>query len=98
VAGSRKNHVIAFSRTLRNRYVIVATGRFFSRLGATDRLPIGRDIWNETFILMEKKMKFSRYRDVFTGEVRNVTEHNNKSGLLLGEIFSRLPVALMELV
>jgi hypothetical protein len=43
-------------------------------------------------------MKFSRYRDVFTGEVLKVTEHNNKSGLPLAEVFSRLPVALMELV
>jgi (1->4)-alpha-D-glucan 1-alpha-D-glucosylmutase len=98
VAGSRKNHVIAFARTMRNKSIIVATGRFFSRLGAPDRLPIGRDIWNETFIMMERKMKFCRYRDVFTGEVLKVTEHKNNSGLPLAEVFSQLPVALMELV
>jgi (1->4)-alpha-D-glucan 1-alpha-D-glucosylmutase len=98
VAGSRNNHVIAFSRTMRNRSIIVATGRFFSRLGTRDRLPIGRAVWNETFILMEKRTKFSRYRDVFTGEVLKVIEHKNKSGLPLAGAFSRLPVALLELV
>jgi (1->4)-alpha-D-glucan 1-alpha-D-glucosylmutase len=98
VAGSKKDHVIAFSRTLRNRSVIVATGRFFSRLGPPDRLPIGRDAWNETLIVMEKKMRFCRYRDVFTGEALAVSEQNNRNGLSLADLFSRLPVAMIELV
>ncbi len=98
VAGSRKNHVIAFSRTLRNKSVITATGRFFLQLGTPDRLPIGRDAWNETYIAMEKNMKFCRYRNVFTGEVLPVNKQSNGSGLLLAELFSRLPVAMLELV
>jgi (1->4)-alpha-D-glucan 1-alpha-D-glucosylmutase len=98
VAGSKKDHVIAFSRTLRNKSVIVATGRFFSRLGPPDRLPIGRDAWNETFIVMERRMRFCSYRNVFTGEALAVSEQNNRNGLSLADLFSRLPVAMMELV
>jgi (1->4)-alpha-D-glucan 1-alpha-D-glucosylmutase len=98
VAGSRKNHVIAFSRTMRNKSVIVATGRFFSRLGTPDRLPIGQETWNETSIVMEKKMKFCRYRNIFTGEVLSVSEGSDGSGLLLAHLFSRLPVAMIELI
>jgi (1->4)-alpha-D-glucan 1-alpha-D-glucosylmutase len=98
VAGSKKDHVIAFSRTLRNKSVIVATGRFFSRLGPPDRLPIGRDAWHETFIVMERRMRFCRYRNVFTGEALAVSEQNNGSGLPLADLFSRLPVVMMELI
>jgi (1->4)-alpha-D-glucan 1-alpha-D-glucosylmutase len=98
VTGSRKSHAIAFSRTMGNKSVLVATGRFFSRLGPPDRLPIGRDAWNDTAIVMEKKLKFCRYRNVFTGEVLKVTEDNNNIGLPLACVFSRLPVALLELV
>ncbi len=94
-SGSRKNHVIAFSRTLRNKTVIVATGRFFSRLGD---LPTGQNTWNETFILLEKKIRSSRYRNVFTGEMLQVSEQNKKSGLSLAQLFSRVPVAMLELV
>jgi (1->4)-alpha-D-glucan 1-alpha-D-glucosylmutase len=97
VDGKWKNHAIAFSRTLRNKSVIVATGRFFSRLGAPDRLPIGRDTWNDTFIVMEKRMRFCRYRNVFTGEVLSPSKQSDGSGLLLADLFSRLPVAMMEL-
>jgi (1->4)-alpha-D-glucan 1-alpha-D-glucosylmutase len=96
VAGSRKNHVISFSRTVRNKSVIVAAGRFFSRLGTTDRPPIGREAWNETLIVMEKKMKLCRYRNVFTGEVLPVSGESDRRGLLLADVFSRLPVAMME--
>jgi (1->4)-alpha-D-glucan 1-alpha-D-glucosylmutase len=97
VDGKWKNHAIAFSRTLRNRSVIVATGRFFSRLGVPDRLPIGRDTWNDTFIVMEKRMRFCRYRNVFTGEVLSPSIQSDGSGLLLADLFSRLPVAMIEL-
>jgi len=98
VAGKWKNHVIVFSRTLRNKSIIVAAGRFFSQLAKPDRLPIGRDAWNDTFIVMEKRMKFCRYRNVFTNEVVSVSKQSNSRGLLLADLFSRLPVAMMELV
>jgi (1->4)-alpha-D-glucan 1-alpha-D-glucosylmutase len=75
----------------------VATGRFFSRLGVPDRLPIGRDTWNDTFIVMEKRMRFCRYRNVFTGEVLSPSIQSDGSGLLLADLFSRLPVAMIEL-
>ncbi len=98
VIGSKKNHVIAFSRTLRSKSIIVATGRFFSRLGAPEQLPIGQGTWDETFIVIEKKIKSSRYRNVLTGETLRVNEQNNISELPLAEVFSRLPVALLELI
>src|SRR5262245_48949227 len=98
LSGSRKNHVIAFSRNLRNKSVIVATGRFFSRLGAPDRFPRGKETWDETFIEMDKNMKFSNYRNVITGEVLKVSEHQDKYGLPLAKVFSRLPMAMLELV
>ncbi len=98
VSGSRKNHVIAFSRNLRNKSVIVAAGRFFTRLGVPENLPIGRETWNETFIELEKNMRFCSYRNVITGEVLRLKEERNKYGLPLAEVFSHLPLAMMELV
>jgi (1->4)-alpha-D-glucan 1-alpha-D-glucosylmutase len=97
IVGNLKNHVIAFSRNLRNKSVIVAAGRFFSRFTAPDQLSIIQDTWNGTFISMEKNMKFCRYRNIFTGEVISLSEQNNKCRLPLVEVFSHLPVAIMEL-
>src|SRR5262245_19648335 len=98
ISGSRKNHVIAFSRNLRNKSIIVAAGRFFTRLGVPERLPIGRETWDETFIELEKNLRFCSYRNVITGEVVRLKEQENGYGLPLAEVFSRLPLAMMELV
>jgi (1->4)-alpha-D-glucan 1-alpha-D-glucosylmutase len=98
ISGNRKNHVIAFSRNLRNKSVIVVAGRFFSRLGPADRFPVGRGTWNESFIQMKRNLKFSIYRNIITGEVLTISEQPNNYGLRLAEVFSRLPVAMLELV
>jgi (1->4)-alpha-D-glucan 1-alpha-D-glucosylmutase len=97
VAGKYRNHVIAFTRTTPHKSVIVAAGRFFNRLGLPERLPIGPTAWADTAILGDGKPNLRRCRNILTDEWVTVKESNDGYGLPLAEVFSHMPVALIEL-
>jgi (1->4)-alpha-D-glucan 1-alpha-D-glucosylmutase len=96
LTGSQKNQVIAFSRASSDQSVIVATGRFFTRLGVPRQLPVGPEVWEDTAIIMDRKIKSGIYRNILTGELLQAREEGTKQELQLSQVFSRLPVALLE--
>jgi (1->4)-alpha-D-glucan 1-alpha-D-glucosylmutase len=79
--GQRRDSVIAFERALDDRIAVTITGRFFTRFGSA---PMGEEAWGDTAV----ELPGGTYRDVLTG--RTI-----QSGRL-GEIFSCLPIALLE--
>jgi (1->4)-alpha-D-glucan 1-alpha-D-glucosylmutase len=79
--GERKHSVIAFERALGDRRAVTITGRFYTRFGSA---PTGEEAWGETAVEIED----GAYHDVLTG--RTVLSGR------LGEIFSCLPIALLE--
>ena len=93
--GERQNHVIAFARMLGRRSVIAVMGRFFKRLAA-DRLPIGPEVWGDSRLLLRKEVSTAGYRDVFTKKIIGEETRAGKRTLPLAEVFSHLPVALLE--
>lgn len=95
--GEKSSHVIAFARQHSGKSVIVATSRFFTRLGDTGQIPIGQKVWGGTFINPGNGLRGPsgrRYRDVITGKVIDVPQGNSQ--LPLAEIFAHLPVAMLE--
>jgi (1->4)-alpha-D-glucan 1-alpha-D-glucosylmutase len=96
VGGKHHNSVITFTRATRNESVLVAAGRFFTRIGVPEQLPIGQAAWEDTAIVIEGRTKSSRYRNILTNELLPVNERNDKTELPLAEVFTHLPVALLE--
>jgi (1->4)-alpha-D-glucan 1-alpha-D-glucosylmutase len=96
VTGNHQNSAITFTRATRNESMLVAAGRFFTRLGVPEQLPIGRAAWEGTVIVIEGRTKSRRYRNVLTNELLLANERNNKNELPLAEVFAHLPVALLE--
>jgi len=95
-AGEEKHkHVVAFVRSLRHAAVIVLAGRFFAQLEAPASLPIGKDAWGNTEVLLRKQLPTGPYRDVFTGQTVTPVRRNGSFVLPLVEAFSHLPVALL---
>ena len=96
VTGRHKNRVIAFTRFTRQESVIVAAGRFFTGLDRRERLPLGKRAWGDTAIITPEDVGYPHYRNVLTNEVLTMNGLNENGELPLGEVFSHLPVALLQ--
>jgi (1->4)-alpha-D-glucan 1-alpha-D-glucosylmutase len=90
--GERERHIITFARRSGDKTAIVVASRFFTRLGNLTHLPIGSDVWGNTSIVLPDELN-GFFRDRFTG--RTVCPQDDNS-LNLAEVFSHLPIALLE--
>jgi (1->4)-alpha-D-glucan 1-alpha-D-glucosylmutase len=95
VLGERAQHVIAYVRRLEQRWVLVVVPRFVAKFSSSARPPVGRRLWKETRLQIPE-MGPSQWENVFTGAIVATSNCDNaSSGLLVHEIFHRLPVALL---
>ena len=94
-AGEKHRHVITFSRSYRQREVVVVAGRFFALLGADKCLPVGKDTWGDTAVVLRRPVAATHYRELFTGRVIATEKRNGTLVLPVSEVFSSLPIALL---
>lgn len=98
VHGNLNEHVIGFARSQAGKTVIVAAGRFFTRLLNEGELPTS-NLWEGTSLAMSGEFA-GTYRDVLTGrEYRATSREVSREcgcGLALAEVFSLMPIALLE--
>jgi (1->4)-alpha-D-glucan 1-alpha-D-glucosylmutase len=94
--GQKENHVIAFARASGDRAAVIVTGRFFTRLGDVNQMPVGSAVWSDTSLALDHESAAGWYRDVFTGQ--RIRANHNAGGveLPLAQVFAHLPVALLE--
>lgn len=95
VTGKKQRHVIAFSRSYRQRELVIVAGRFFALLGADRSLPVGEELWNDTAVVLRRQIAATNYRDLFTGNVVATEKRNGNLVLPVSEVFSHLPIALL---
>jgi len=95
VAGKKQRHVITFSRSYRQREVVIVAGRFFALLGADRSLPVGKETWSDTTVVLRRQIAATHYRELFTGRVIATEKRNGNLVLPVSEVFSRLPIALL---
>ena len=94
VDGKRSHHVVAFARQNRESVVLALAGRFFLKLRNSHHLPVG-EVWEDTRVVLPRRIKHSCFKDVFTGRTLAVHKQNGKTELPLTEIFAHCPVALV---
>ncbi len=92
--GERNRHVVALGRRRQGDWVVAATGRFFAGLAAPGQLPVGRDIWGETGLVLPRGTP-GRWTEIFSGEERQARRAGARKILPLHQIFQPLPVALL---
>ena len=95
VAGEKQRHVITFSRSYGQREVVVVAGRFFALLGADRCLPVGKETWSDTAVVLRKQTAARHYRELFTGRVIATEKRDGNLVLPVSEVFSHLPIALL---
>ena len=92
--GSRSNHVVSFARQWNGQTVIALVGRLFLRIRNSHPAPIG-DVWNNTAILLPKRIKSASFQDVFTGRTFTAEEREGEAAISLAKVFAHCPVALL---
>ncbi|MEW6410019.1 MAG: malto-oligosyltrehalose synthase [Nitrospirota bacterium] len=97
VMGEKANNVCAFARRFGNTRVIVVVPRFFTKLTPLpDSLPLGKEIWRDSFIVIPLGDVGARYHNIFTGEIVTAVNHKGAIALYLSDVFANFPVALIE--
>jgi len=92
--GSKAEHVVAFARRRRNQCVITVVPRLIAGLCQKKTiLPLGKTIWQDTALILDRKTIGSRFRNIITHETLETAPQ-----LPIGEIFANSPVAILEQV
>ena len=95
--GSSAGHVVAFARAAGNKRVIAVAPRLVAGLcSSSATLPTGTAIWQDTEVPLPPDWEERRYRNIFTGEVFHFRASGRPGKMRVAEIFSVLPVALLE--
>jgi (1->4)-alpha-D-glucan 1-alpha-D-glucosylmutase len=97
--GECTRHVIAFARRAGRDRVIIAAGRFFTKLERTaaDSFPTGA-AWSDTRVILPPDFAPRRYVDLFTGceiEARAQEGTAQLSQLSMDEVFARMPISML---
>ncbi|HKS29305.1 MAG TPA: malto-oligosyltrehalose synthase [Pyrinomonadaceae bacterium] len=96
--GARARHVISFARRLEDKEAVVIAGRFFTRLcDIASEMPVGARAWRDTVVLLGEGVEAgTTYRDALTGKRFRAVDYNGASALVLLDVLSEMPVALLE--
>jgi len=96
VSGAKAKNTCAFCRRLGENMAVVIVPRFLTEIcRPPDSLPLGSDVWANSFLTLPETEKGARYRNVFTEE-ELIVEGEGSVGFYLAEVFSTSPVALLE--
>jgi len=95
--GSLREHICAFARQKEERVVLTVVPRFLSHLGrGVDEMPLGREVWGDSSIVIPDEIDGDEFKNILTGEVLKKIEGEGQGTLSLGEVFAHFPVALLE--
>jgi (1->4)-alpha-D-glucan 1-alpha-D-glucosylmutase len=94
--GERARHAIAFARVGERATSLTVAGRFFAVLSGAAR-PVGEAVWGQTRLSLPPSLPPGAYRDALSGG--RVTAEDDGAGhrfLRLGDVFTTLPIAILE--
>ena len=95
--GSRGAHLCAFARRRGTRAVLTIVPRLTARLTANGaHLPLGPDVWGDTYVVLPGDLPGGRYTNLFTGATVGTAEREGGAALTAGDLFAQFPVALLE--
>jgi (1->4)-alpha-D-glucan 1-alpha-D-glucosylmutase len=94
--GTAADRIVAFARRRASRVALVVAPRLTATL--TDigsRLPLGADVWQDTWLTLPQDFPADAYIDVFTG-ARTGARARDGGRLQVGELLADFPIALLE--
>jgi (1->4)-alpha-D-glucan 1-alpha-D-glucosylmutase len=96
--GDRKEHVCAFARQGEGKAVLVIVPRFLTHLIQMDELPLGKETWGDSWLVIPHEIAAYQFNNIFSGETIGLVERDGKSMLPLDQIFVNFPVGMLETI
>jgi (1->4)-alpha-D-glucan 1-alpha-D-glucosylmutase len=95
--GDLRGNVVSFSRRHQGQTALVVAPRLVARMMGDEGLnpPVGREAWGETEVVLPEFAGAARWRNLVTDETLDVTVTDERRGLLLGDVFRTVPLALL---
>ena len=94
--GAKQRHCCAFIRQHKRHTCIVVVPRFLTRLISDPHLlPLGAEIWGDTWLTLPSSPASQRYHNLFTGGSLVPVYREGAPMLALGEVFAKFPVACL---
>jgi (1->4)-alpha-D-glucan 1-alpha-D-glucosylmutase len=97
VAGTKKEHVCAFARNLRDDSVITVAARLVSTLTqGAQRGALDPEVWQDTRLVFAEALAPGNYRDVLTEQVMRLGPGEDATAIR--NLLGLLPIAVLERV
>src|SRR6185312_11942587 len=95
--GELRAQVVSFLRRKQGLSVIVAAPRLVSKLMGDDsnRIPVGREAWGDTELVLPDQAAGSRWRNLLTDEMIEAKVTPERRSLELALAFQTVPLALL---
>ncbi len=95
--GSQRNHLCVHARTDGSKTIITIIPRLVAGLtGGEATAPIGDTIWKDATVSIPVTRGSSRYTNLFTGEIMDLTGQTGELLLPASRALAHFPVALLE--
>ena len=97
VRGSAAESLVAFARHRAPTAALVVVPRLTAALtGGGARLPIGAEVWTDTWVVLPRDIPDGPYVNRFTGAALQPVWREGNTALLAAEILAAYPVALLD--
>jgi (1->4)-alpha-D-glucan 1-alpha-D-glucosylmutase len=94
-AGCRRDHLFGFARKLGEKLAVLIVPRLFTRLTPDGRsLPLGNQVWQDTWYSVPGAKDKPRLQNVFTGEPIQWETRDGEEALSVGPALAHFPIAL----
>jgi len=94
--GPAANHLCAFARHLGRQVALVVAPRLCATLlGEKKQLPLGTEVWEQTYLEIPSEIEAMDFQDVLTGVLLSVAKHEGRRLLPADRILRNFPVALL---
>lgn len=96
--GARREHLVAFARRLEDAALVAAAPRLvFGLLQGREQMPVGAEVWQDTWLSLPFIRPGARCRNIFTRERVPVAEQAGAPGCAAADVFATFPLALLEI-
>jgi (1->4)-alpha-D-glucan 1-alpha-D-glucosylmutase len=94
--GIKRKHICAFARRLGHQTLFVVAPRLLTEVIPDPAvLPIGSEVWADTWLVLPPNNSDRHYQNLFTRKAVTVIEREGRWCLALGEVLAHFPVALL---
>lgn len=94
--GEHRDKIISFARTKERDGILVAAGRYFTRLGDAETVPTGERSWGDSAIAAPAGFTDTEYEEILSGRTVMMSQNRGQLQFKAADLFENLPLAVLR--